>query len=205
MKLSIFTATFALTMVPVCAHATTFDWTFGGGTDAVAGSGTLVATPDGSIAGAYDVMSGSGTLTTTYGTFAVTIVPFSGANNPSQCSYDPSTSCTVVVNEGVSANLGFDNLLFPNSAPGYQLDGDGIVLSAPSSPYATYFSMWSAGSTAAPPDQLFDPYFYTGTNLANPFVATAETTPPAVTPEPSTLLLTGTGIVGYFARRRQMR
>jgi hypothetical protein len=81
-------AAFAIT--PAQMHADqVFNWTYGGGTDPVYASGTLDAVPDASISGAFDILSGSGTRADSTGTYAVTIVPFSGSNDPSACSYSP--------------------------------------------------------------------------------------------------------------------
>jgi hypothetical protein len=194
------------------ASAESFDWTYGGGTDPVFASGTLDATPDASIAGAYDIIDGSGTRTDDTGTYAVTIVPFSASNDPAQCSYSPSSSCTIVASGGVSADLIFDNLVYPANPAGSQLDGDGIVLNEPAGPDTDgqFYSVWSAGSAdyVGPPDQEFDPFSYASINLANPFVVTpsgiSEVT---ATPEPATFGLIGFGLIGmaFVARKKTQR
>jgi hypothetical protein len=182
------------------AFAESFDWTYGGGTDPVFASGILDATPDASVAGAYDIVDGSGTRTDSTGTYAVTIVPFSASNDPAQCSYSPSSNCTVVASGGVSADLIFDNLLYPANPAGSQLDGDGIVLNEPAGLDAQFYAVWSDGSAdyVGPPDQEFDPYYYTSTNLANPFVVTQSgiSGDTASTPEPATFGLIGLGLAG---------
>lgn len=173
-RISFPTAVAVLMFLPGLALADVFSWTYGGTGDPVYASGTLTAVPDPSNAvGLYDITGGSGTRTDGTGTYSITIVPFSGSNNPAACLYSLASNCTVVAQQGgVGAHLIFDNLLFADNSPGSQLDGDGIVLSQPTGPYAKFYAMWSAGCCAAPPDQEFDPYFYTGTNLTRPFVAT---------------------------------
>lgn len=189
------------------ASAESFDWTYGGGTDAVFASGTLDATPDASIAGAYDILDGSGTRTDGTGTYAVTIVPFSASNDPAQCSYSPTTSCDVVASGGT--DLIFDNLLYASNPAGSQLDGDGIVLDEPGGLDGQFYSVWSAGAASyvGPPDQEFDPADYTGTNLANPFVVTpAGINDVSAAPEPATFGLIGFGLIGMaFAVRKKTR
>jgi hypothetical protein len=187
------------------ASAESFDWTYGGGTDPVFASGTLDATPDASIAGAYDIIDGSGTRTDDTGTYAVTIVPFSASNDPAQCSYSPSSSCTVVASGGT--DLIFDNLLYASNPAGSQLDGDGIVLDEPADLGGQFYSVWSDGAAnyVGPPDQEFDPSGYTSINLANPFVVTPSgINEVAATPEPGTFGLIGFGLIGMaFAVRKK--
>jgi hypothetical protein len=208
----------ALALLPGAALANIqeFSWTYGGGADPVYAFGTLTATPDASITGAYDILGGSGTRITSAGSFAVSLIyfgdpgPFPGAEGlTGPCSYSPSTNCNVTDAGagGATANLGFDNLLYANNAPGYQLDGDGIVLFEPNAPSndSKYYSVWDiySPSTVAPPDQEFDPYTYNGVNLANPFTVKEV----SATPEPGfygflTLGLSGIAAVSWRRRNR---
>jgi hypothetical protein len=200
---AIIVPSFALADSPV-----TFDWTYGGGSDSVYGFGTLTATLDPSNNGTYDILGGSGTREVNGLSYAVEIVSFDpayspnptsyfpdsggfgGASpNPPYCPYSPSSSCAIhdAGAGGVTADLIFDNVLYNvNGTPGYQLDGDGIVLYEPNAPVndSEYYSVWGVGNAyqVGPADQEFDPYTYNGVNLQNPFTVSL-----AATPEPGTL------------------
>jgi hypothetical protein len=197
-------ATLALTILtPGFAFADVFDWTYGGGTDPVYAWGTVTAVQDGSQ---WDITGGSGTRVVSAplpdpGTYAVTIVAF--PPDPQQgpipisgsCVYSLASTCDIhdAGTGGVTADLIFDNVLFANAAPGYQLDPDGIVLYEADGPHSQYFSVWSSSSSAAvPPDQEFDPYYYQGTNLTNPFTVTP-------VPEPTSYVLVGLSLLGFIA------
>jgi len=168
------------------AAPTTFDWYFASTAGHISGNGALTAVPDPSAtAGLYDITGGAGTVTSHSVAFAVTIAP----------CLNYAATCTFVNTDGHGANLQVDNLLYANHAPGSYLDGYGIVLTpAPLGSGASYIGIWDS------PSQYFYNYTADGyNNLSTPFTIES-----SATPEPSTLLMMGSGILGLagLARKR---
>jgi hypothetical protein len=171
----------ATVLAPQLAHATTFTWTFAGAN--ISGSGTLVASPDGNP-GEYLITSGSGTIDITGDpALKVTIDPCAPAGNV----------CTIQNSDLQGGNISWDDLLYPANAPGSQLTNNGVVF-VPGPPPTLGINIWDG-----PSQEFYDYYSPTGyENLSTPFTV-------AATPEPTTLMLLGSGIASlpFFRRRRK--
>jgi hypothetical protein len=181
-------AALAIAFAPAVAHADTFTWSFASAD--VSASGILTATPFGSP-GDYVITGGTGTLSVTgYATLAVSILP---------CA-DPVATCTLQNSDGAGANLTYDNLFYPSNSPGSELDGNGIVLTpGPSGVAGTGLGIWDG------PSQEFFGYVPGGyENLTTPFTATLVPAPSAA-PEPGSLVLLGTGLVGLATTLKRRR
>ena len=191
-KVSSFGVIFAIMLLtPVFAFSTplSFNWMFSG--PDLSGSGTLTAVPDPSLPGVDDIIGGTGTLTA-FGpeVFNVTIAP---------CSNYAAT-CTFVNTDGHGANLQVDNLLWPGNAPGSQLDGFGIAfITGPPGSGASYIGVQDSPSI----------YFYNYGDhgeeyLTTPFTVTSRGDAPASTPEPSSVLLLGSGVfgLGFYLKKK---
>ena len=169
----------AAAFAPALALADTYTWKFA--SQNVSGTGTLNAIAYGNP-GKFLITGGSGTIAdTTYGTISVTITP---------CA-TPNATCTVVNTDNAGANLTYDDLLFPVNAPGSQLDDNGIVLS-PGPAGTNYIGIFDS------PSQEFYNYSTNGyQNLTTPFTVTPFV---AATPEPTSLVLVGSGLLGVYYR-----
>jgi hypothetical protein len=182
------------------ANISTFSWTYGGGTDAVSGSGSLSAIQ--LSTGLYQITNLSGTIKDWNGIWSVNLVP---ANNP-----NPLGNSTLQNPPGSGgANYDYNDLLYWPIAPGTpatsgsQLDYLGIMLVTkgplPIPVAESYFQVWSSGGSGNPlPDNFSIPLTQQNVDLTNPFVAT-------LTPEPSLYATLTIGMIGlalFVSRRR---
>ena len=176
---SLLTLGFAAAFIPALAHADTFTWTFASMN--VSGSGTLTAVAYGSP-GEFLITGGAGSVTdTTYGTFAVALAP---------CA-TPAASCTLDRTGGRGAPETYDDLLFPEHSPDLQLDGFGVVLT-PGPAGTVGINIYDG------PPQEFYGFFGNGNeSLSTPFTVTPFV---AATPEPTSLVLVGSGLLGIYHR-----
>jgi len=170
-------ALFGLSLAAVPAHATPESFTFIISGSGYSGSGTLTGTPDPSNAAAYDLTSGSGTLNGT----AITLDYTAGVDidNPG---------------EDKSAGSKYDNVLYPSGAA--LLDGYGLEFTYGNDAIVPFYSnaVYQIYDTSKPYYDDVNPISFTVTEIAP-------------TPEPSGIVLLGTGLAGAaaFVRRRLVK
>ncbi len=155
------------------AHADTF--TFSLATNGQTGSGTLSGVPDPFQSGAFDMTSGTGTL----GTSDLTLVT-------------PSGNSQTVEYTGGTTPFSYDNVFYTT---GNAVDGVGMLFSVDGTDeFLNIF--WNASVVAAEgPSSTFNP------QMPVTFVVTDSTS--AVTPEPSSVALLGTGLLGLAGVLKQ--
>ena len=172
-------------VAPVVAKADTFSFAIDATQPSQVGvyltsSGTLTATPDASVAGAFDVTSITGTV-----------------NNVAIAGLVTSPAPTVTFPD--TFTLTYDNLLFPSAAAPFDIDG--LAFTDANGVDYNIFDIPGSGLAY----ESFDGNIsFDQQTIFNPAVNVTLTDETAVTPEPSSLLLLGTGLLGMtvLLRRR---
>jgi PEP-CTERM motif len=162
--------------ITLAAHADTF--TFQASGAGITSSGTIVAVADPTLANAFDVTSISGTFN---GTAITSLLPCP--------AYDPNNQC----NNANPRNFSFDNLIYIASGQPF-LDGGGLGFGVGASGYQVNFFF----DTSTPPGNyaIFD-----NTNFTEPL--SSFTVALATIPEPGSLILFGSGLLGVFGAMRR--
>lgn len=150
---------------------------------------TLYGTPDPSVAGAYDLTRGSGTFNGTDFTLYTSqgLIP-AGSYEDANFSSPPFTYASTYY---------YDNVVYTSGNGGLALDEYGLLFSEADD----HFNPFIQGSN----------YVYTNDETVNGFNAPlysltlTDLGPVSVTPEPTSIALLGTGILGSlgFLRRRR--
>jgi hypothetical protein len=164
--------------VSLVAHADEFNFTATG--SGINSSGTIVAVADPTTANAFDVESISGT----YNGSAIALLPCA--------TYDPANSC----DNTNPYNFYFDNLLYISAGQPF-LDFSGIGFSVGTTGYESSFYYDNTDNPGT--YRLFD-----NNNFTEPLDSFTVT--PVAAPEPDTLILFGSGLLGMFGLiRRQLQ